>query len=149
MKKLIFFLSITLMSLSVSAQTFQLKFSTLEKYLTQNYTPEKVKTAIASSYSIVKQSETEWKFRDDSKSFEAILYVQLDKSTKKIKEIQFIAPGSRVFEYLEELENLGFKLIKSEGQMDILEHSSKKLGAKLVPAEYMGVGMYLYRIYKL
>jgi pantothenate kinase len=138
------------MSLSVSAQTFQLKFTTLEKYLTQNYTPEKVKAAISSSYSIVKRGDTEWKFRDDSKSWEAILYVQFDKSTKKIKEIQFIAPGSRAYEFMDEIEkNLGFILLGTEGKMDIYENKSKKLGVKIVPAEYMGKGMTLYRIYRL
>ncbi|MCH8319020.1 MAG: hypothetical protein IIA88_11105, partial [Bacteroidetes bacterium] len=103
-------------------QTFHLNFTTFQKYLTENYTPEKVKTAVSLKYSLVKQGDTEWKFRDDSKSWEALIYVQLDKSTKKVKEIQFTAPESRVFEYLDELEKtLGFKIVGTEGQMDILE----------------------------
>ena len=150
MKTLITALTIVFASLSVNAQTFELKYATLEKYLMQDYSPEKVKSAIASSYSLVKQSETEWKFRDDSKTWEATLFVQLDNSTGKIKEIQFAAPQSRVFEYLDELEkNLGFKVVRTEGRVDVLENSTKKLGAKLVPASFLGQGMYLYRLYRL
>jgi len=131
-------------------QTFSLNFTIFQKYLTENYTPEKVKTAVSTSYSLVKQGDTEWKFRDDNKSWEALIYVQIDKTTKKIKEIQFTAPSNRVYELMDELEkSLGYKLKGTEGQMDIYENSAKKLGAKIVPADFLGQGMVLFRIYRL
>ncbi len=131
-------------------QTFQLNFTTFQKYLIENYTPEKVKTAVSPKYALVKQGDTEWKFRNDDKSWEALIYVQLDKSTKKIKEIQFTVPGTRVYELMDELEKtLGYKLIGTEGQMDIYNNQSKKLGVKIVPADFLGTGMTLLRIYWL
>lgn len=150
MKKYIGIYLILFVSYSLTAQTFELKFASFENYILQNYSLEKIKNSIATSYTLIKQSETEWKFRDDSKSWEATLYIQFDKSTKKITEIQFSAPQSRVFDFLDELEkNLGYKVIGTEGQMDILENKNKKLGAKLVPANYLGQGMYLYRIFRI
>jgi hypothetical protein len=131
-------------------QSFTLNFTTFQKYLTENYTPQKVKTIVSSNYSLIKQGDTEWKFRDDNKSWEALIYVQIDKTTKKIKEIQFTAPSNRVYELMDELEkSLGYKLKGTEGQMDIYENSAKKLGAKIVPADFLGQGMVLFRIYRL
>lgn len=131
-------------------QAFQLNFSTFEKYLTQNYTPEKVKTELSSKYALVNLGVSEWKFRDNSKSWEALIYLQLDNSTKKIKELQFTAPNNRVYELMDELEKtLGFKLTGSVDQIDIYENKSKKLGAKIVPADFLTKGLVTFRIYRL
>ena len=150
MKTLFAFIPFVLMPITADVQTFQLKFATFEKYITQNYTLEKVKTAIASSYSLVKEGDTEWKFRDDSKSWEALVYVQFDKTTKKITQIQFTAPNNRVYELMDELEKkLGYKLVGTEGQTDIYKNTTKKLGAKIVPSEFLGPGIVLFNIYRL
>lgn len=150
MKKIFILFVISIMSFAAKAQTFKLNFSSVEKFLAPNYTLAKVKAALLPNYTLVKQGESEWKFRDDNKSWEATLYAQFDKSTKKINEIQFSAPNTRVFELMDELEKeLGYKLVGTEGQMDIFENASKKYGAKIVPANFLGQGMVLFRIYKL
>lgn len=130
-------------------QTFSFNFTTFQKYLTENYTPEKVKSAVSTSYSLVKKRDKEWEFRDNSKSWEAFIFVNIDKTSKKIKEIQFTAPPNRVYDLMDEMEKEGYKLKRTEGQMDIYQNKTKKLGVKIVPADFIGRGMALLRIYRL
>ncbi len=136
--------------LTIQAQIVQLKFTTFEKYLTQNYTLEKIKTALSKNYSLVKQGETEWKFRDDSKSWEALVYVQFDMSTRKIKRIQFTAPENRVFEFMDELKKtLGYNLIGTEDKMDMYENKAKKLKAMIEPGDFIAPGIAVFQLVKM
>jgi len=150
MKKAVTLVSLALISLTLSAQTFQLNFSTFQKYLADNYSPDKVKTAVSSEYTVEKQGDTEWKFKNRSESWQAIMYVQFDQSTKKIKEIQFTVQNLTVYTLMNELEKtLGYKLVGSQGQMDIYENKVKNLGVKIVSTELFGKGVTLLRIYRL
>ncbi len=149
MKKIFIFWILTITSISAISQNFQLNFSNIEKFLLENYSPSIIEKAIKPNYVNVSKSDKEWKFRDDNKSWEAILYIQFDPQTLYVKEIAFVAPDSRGLEYLRELEDkLGYKIV-STLEMDILENKTKNLGAKLVSAEFMGKDMYYYRLYRL
>ncbi|MDD4218124.1 MAG: hypothetical protein PHZ24_12420 [Bacteroidales bacterium] len=118
--------------------TDKVDLSTIEQRLKPNYLN-------------VKKGEKEWKFRDDNKSWEATLSILFDPATKKIKEIQFVAPKSRIIEYTDELKNeLGYSYVRTEyNVMDIYMNSVKKLEARTVPLDGMGLGlegMVLYRL---
>lgn len=137
-------------------QHFKLGFIGIEKFLTNKSTTiAQITAALKPTYELVSNKDGWAKYRDDSKSWEATISVEYDRSTKLITEIQFVAPKARVFEYMDELkDNLGFKWASSEKTFegeayDIYENPTKKLGAKIVPAEFLGEGLWLYRIYRL
>jgi hypothetical protein len=133
---------------------FKIGFISIEKYLLSNSTPEIVEKAISAKYSLVNKHEEEWTFRDDSKSWEATINVIFDGGTRIVKEIQFTSPESRVYDYMDELRNvMGFHHVGSEecitgGMMDIYANNAKRLEAKLIPANFIGQGIVLYRLYK-
>ncbi|MBE0647433.1 MAG: hypothetical protein IH596_06595 [Bacteroidales bacterium] len=149
MKALLLFPVIFLALISTGQNPLKLCASTFDKYLTENYSLEKVKSNVAQSYSFIKENDTEAKYRDDSKSWEALIYIQYDKTTKKVKEIQFTAPSNRAYDYLDELEKLGYTYKGAIGNVDVYEHKTKKLGAKLLPGDLISPGLVLVRIYRL
>lgn len=154
------FLALMFVGLFVQSQAqqqkFRLGFVSIEKFLTNKSTTiAQITAALKPTYELVSDKDGWAKYRDESKSWEATIYVEYDRSTKLITEINFIAPKARVFEYMEELKDkLGFMWVSSDktnnGEAyDIYENTTKKLGAKMVPAEFIGEGFWLYRIYRL
>lgn len=137
-------------------QPFKVSYIGIEKFLSNKQaTIAQITTTLKPTYELVSNKDGWAKYRDDSKSWEAIISVEYNTSTKRITEIQFTAPEARIFEYGGQLtDNLGFKWTSTEKlmsgvQYDIYENSTKNLGAKIVPAEYYGQGLWLYRIYLL
>lgn len=149
MKKIIFTLLFILLIGSLQAQDFKLNFTNIYNFFIQDYTLEQIAEGLKPTYSVVKKSEKEWKFRDDNKSWEAILYVQFNPKTEYIKEIQFLAPNNRALELMDELEkNLDFTYIKAVGKMDVYENATKNLGVKLFPYDFIK-GLTFFRMYRL
>lgn len=151
MKKTIIFLTLSVFSLMLNAQNFTLNYKSVENLLTDKLDLATMEQRLKPNYLNVKKGEKEWKFRDDNKSWEAILSILFDSGSKKIKEIQFVAPKSRIIEYTDELKNeLGYSYVRTENNiMDIYLNSEKKLEARTIPLDGMGLGlegMVLYRL---
>jgi len=151
MKKTIIFIALSMFGIMLNAQNFTLNFKSVEKLLTAKLDLPTIEQKLKPNYLNVKKGEKEWKFRDDNKSWEAILSVLFDPTSKKIKEIQFVAPKSRIIEYANELKNeLGYSYVGTEYDiMDIYRNTAKKLEARTVPLDGMGLGlegMVLYRL---
>ena len=163
MKKLILLTVFVVLFIQVHSQKpqFKLGFVSVENFITNNYTIEQITEELKPTYELVRKYEDgSVKYRDDSKSWEATITVEYNTSTNQITEIKFTAPNSRVFEYMDQLKDeLGFKFKETDrsgvafglSAYDIYENIQKKLGAKIVPAEELGMGkdMVLFRIYYL
>ena len=136
-------------------QHFKLGYIGIEKFLTNKFTMAQITAALKPTYEFISNKDGWARYRDESKSWEATISVENNPSTKRITEIQFVAPNARVYDYMDELkDNLGFKWVATEKTVDgeaydIYENSTKNLGAKIVPAEFLGKDLLIYRIYRL
>ena len=149
MRKIILALLFFVLVDNLLSQDFILNFTNIYNFFVQEYTLEQITDGLKPTYEIVSKWEKEWKFRDDSKSWEAILYVQFNPKTLILKEIQFLAPNSRALELMDELEKkLDFKYIKAVGNMDIYENTQNNLGVKLFPYDFIK-GLTFFRMYRL
>ncbi len=149
MKRIILLPLLCYLSFGVNAQDFSLNFTSVEKFLTLNYSLQKIESSLKPNYLNVSKNESEWKFRDDNKSWEAVLYVQFNSQTKAVNEIAFYIPFARVFEFMDELKDkLGYTYLGNQDGMEIYENAKNKLGAKIVFTEATGEKMYYCRLFK-
>ena len=149
MKKIILLSAIVCLSFNLFSQDFQLSFTNTEKFITSNYSLQKIESSLKPHYLNVSKNETEWKFRDDDKSWNAVLYVQFDANTKVVNEIAFYIPFDRVFEFLDELKDkLGYVYLGNSGGMEQYENKNKKLGAKVVYTDATGDKLYYCRLFR-